>query len=290
VNLSNPDKIYWPKEKYTKLDLLQYYQGVSKYLLPFLKDRPMVLKRFPSGIEGESFIQKNTDSLHLPEGFETAAIQRGGKLTHYLLVQDEAALEYVVNLGTIEFHPFHTRVGHLEYPDYFILDLDPEDVPFQIVMETAKTIHHLFEDWQIPHYCKTSGGRGLHIYIPLEAKYTQGQVAKFGEALAMLIHEQLPKITSLERRPAKRQKKIYLDVLQNRSGQTIAAPYTVRGRPGAPVSTPLHWEELKRGVKPEDFNMKTLPSRLQEVGEIFSPVLGKGFQMKQWIDKQLPVR
>lgn len=284
MNLSNPDKIYWPKEKFTKLDLLKYYQTVSSYILPFLKNRPVVMRRFPNGIEGENFIQKNTESLHLPEGFQTADIKHEGKHVHYLLVQDKASLEYAVNLGTIEFHPFHSRVGHLDNPDYFILDLDPEDVSFQIVMETALTVHHLFEEWKIPHYCKTSGGRGLHIYIPLQAKYTLDQVAKFGEALGVLIHEQLPSITSLVRSPAKRQKKIYLDVLQNRSGQTIAAPYSVRGRLHAPVSTPLHWEELKKGMKPEDFNMKTVPSRLKEVGEIFTPVLGKGFQMKRWVD------
>lgn len=281
--LSNPDKIYWPKEKYTKKDLLTYYQTIAPFILPFLKDRPMVLRRFPNGIEGESFIQKNTESLHLPKGFQTADIVHEGKHVHYLLVQDEATLEYAVNLGTIEFHPFHSTVDHLDYPDYFILDLDPVDVPFNQVIETAKTIHQLFDEWNIPHYCKTSGGRGLHIYIPLQGLYTLDQVSKFGEIIGVLLHDELPEITSLERSPSRRKNKIYLDVLQNNFAQTIAAPYSLRGRAGAPISTPLHWEELKKGLKAEAFNIKTVPSRLKEVGEIFSPVLGKGFKMKQWL-------
>lgn len=285
--LSNPEKIYWPKEKYTKKDLLQYYQTIAPFILPFLKDRPMVLRRFPNGIEEGSFIQKNTESLHLPKGFKTADIQHEGKLVHYLLVQDEASLEYAVNLGTIEFHPFHSTTSHLECPDYFILDLDPVDVPFNKVIETAHVVHQLFDDWKFPHYCKTSGGRGLHIYIPLQGLYTLDQVAKFGEIIAILLHEAIPKITSLERSPSKRKGKIYLDVLQNNFAQTIASPYSLRGRPGAPVSTPVHWEELKKGLKPEDFNLNSVPPRLKEVGEIFSPVLGKGFKMKQWLEKHI---
>lgn len=286
MNLSNPDKIYWPKEKYTKLDLLKYYQTISSYLLPFLKNRPMVMRRFPDGIEGESFIQKNTSSLHLPKEMQTADVPHEGKHIHYLLIQNEASLEYAVNLGSIEFHPFHSQINHLEYPDYFILDLDPVDVPFNTVIETANTIHQIFDGWKFPHYCKTSGGRGLHIYIPLNGLYTSDQVAKFGEIIGLLLHDELPKITSLERSPARRKNKIYLDVLQNHLGQTIVAPYSVRGKQGAPVSTPLHWEELKKGLKPEDFNLKTVPARLKEVGEIFSPVLGKGFKMREWIDRQ----
>lgn len=285
MTLSNPDKIYWPKEKFTKQNLLEYYQTISPYILPFLKNRPMVLRRFPNGIEGESFIQKNTGSLHLPKGFKTADILHEGKHVHYLLVQDEASLEYAVNLGTIEFHPFHVTVDHLEYPDYFILDLDPVEVSFNKVIEVAYVVHQLFDEWKFPHYCKTSGGRGLHIYIPLQRLYTWEQIAKFGEIIGLLLHEELPKITSLERSPSRRKNKIYLDVLQNNFGQTIAAPYSLRGRSGAPVSTPLHWEELKKGLKAEDFNIKTVPPRLKRVGEIFFPVLGKGFKMKQWFDR-----
>lgn len=283
VILTNPDKIYWPEEKYTKKDVLTYYESVSEYILPFLKNRPMVLRRFPDGIEGTSFVQKDTKSLHLPDWIKVIEIEHTEKNISYFLIQDEPSMEYVVNLGSIELHPFHSHVGKLDYPDYFVLDIDPVDVPFNVVIESTNVIHKLFDSWKIPHYCKTSGGRGLHIYIPLHAHYTIDQVSHFGQAIATLIHEELPNITSLERSPAKRQNKIYLDVLQNRAKQTIVAPYALRGRPHAPVSTPIHWEELKKGLKPENFNIKTMDARLKEVGEIFSPILGKGFNMKQWI-------
>jgi bifunctional non-homologous end joining protein LigD len=224
-------------------------------------------------------------SLHLPNWIQVEKIEHEERSIYYLLVQDESSLEYAVNLGTIEFHPFHSRVGHADHPDYFVLDLDPEDLSFNTLIDSANIIHQLLNDWKIPHYCKTSGARGLHMYIPLHAQYTQDQVSKFGQILGTLIHQELPKITSLERSPEKRQKKIYLDVLQNRAKQTIVAPYSLRGRPFAPVSTPLHWDELKRGLKVTDFTIRSMSSRLKEVGEIFHPVLGKGFNMKKWAEK-----
>lgn len=286
VILSNPEKIFWPEEGYKKQDLMSYYQSVSSFILPFLKNRPMVLRRFPNGIEAGNFVQKNTESLHLPDWIQTIEIQHEEKNLSYFLVQDEASLEYIVNLGTIEFHPFHSHAGHLDYPDYFILDMDPESVPFNTVIETARTIHELLDEWKIPNYCKTSGGRGLHIYIPLHARYSVDQVSQFGKILGFLIHKKIPKITSLERSPSNRQGKIYLDVLQNRAKQTVVAPYSLRGQAKAPVSTPLHWEELKKGLKPQDFTINTMIARLKDVGEIFFPVLGKGFNMKQWIEKR----
>lgn len=286
VTISNPDKIYWPKEKYTKQDLVDYYNQVTPYILPYLKNRPMVLRRFPNGIEGESFVQKNTTALHLPDWMETVSIEHEDKDVVYFVIQNRKSIDYIVNLGSIEMHPFHARVDHLDYPDYFILDLDPESVPFDTVISTAQTIHQMFDSWDIPHYLKTSGGRGLHIYIPMGGKYTQEQVAQFGEVISLIIHQELPKITSLERKPVNRQHKIYLDVLQNRAMQTVVAPYSVRGKPHAPVSTPLHWEELVKGVKPEDFNMTNMMDRLQAIGDIFSPVLGRGFNILKWIKKR----
>lgn len=286
VTLTNPDKIYWPKPKYTKKDMMDYYIQAAPYILPFLKDRPMMLRRYPDGIESEGFVQKDTKSLHLPEGVVTTRVEHEGKALDYFLVNNEKTLEYVVNLGTIELHPFHSRIGQLDYPDYFVLDLDPESVPFNTVMKTATTIHQFMEAECIPHYLKTSGGRGLHIYIPLHAKYTEEQIALFGQVLGLLLHAELPKITSLERKPINRQKKIYLDVLQNRSRQTVIAPFSLRAKPYAPVSTPLEWSELTPGVKPQDFNIKTVPLRFDSLWEIFSPVLGKGFNILSWIKQQ----
>lgn len=286
-HLSNPDKIYWPKEKFTKQDLLDYYLAVSSTIFPYLKNRPIVLRRFPNGIEGENFVQKDTSSLHLPKGINTIKIEHEEKDLTYLMIDNLLSLEYAVNLGAIELHPFHSQVKHLDFPDYFILDLDPESVPFNQVIETALTIHEQMSDWDMPHYCKTSGGRGLHIYIPLHGKYTTDQVSQFGQLLGMLLHEKLPKITSLERSPANRQKKIYLDVLQNRAKQTIVSAYSVRGREGATVSTPLEWKEVKKGITPQDFTIKTVPERLKKKGDVFSSILGKGFNLKKWLLEHL---
>lgn len=285
VGLSHPDKIYWPSEGYTKQDLMDYYVEAAPYILPFLRNRPAVLRRFPNGIEGESFIQKDIGNLHLPEEFETVAVQHEERTINYLLIQNEASLKYAVNLGTIEFHPFHCQIKQLDAPDYFVLDLDPESVPFPKVIEVAQIIHQLFEEKKIPHYGKTSGGRGFHIYIPLHAQYTEIQVSQFGELLATLVHEELPAITSLERSPKKRQKKIYLDVLQNRSMQTIVAPYSVRGRPGATVSAPIEWKELHKSLSPQDFTIKTMPKRLKKIGDIFMPILEKKFDLRKWTNQ-----
>lgn len=286
VAISHPEKIYWPKEKYSKRDLLEYYDEISNYILPYLKNRPLVLRRFPDGITGENFVQKDTKNLHLPDFIETVKIEHEDKTVHYFVVNNKNSLMYVVNLGSIELHPFHAEIDDLDHPDYFILDLDPEDVPFPKVARAALTIHDRFEEMKIPHYLKTSGGRGLHLYIPLNAKYTTDQVSLFGEALSMILHKDQPEITSLERKPANRQKKIYLDVLQNRAMQTIVAPYSVRGKAGATVSTPLEWKELKNGAEPGDFTIKTVPDRLAKIGDIFKPILGKGFDIASWIKKQ----
>lgn len=281
--ITNPDKVYFPKDHITKLDIVEYYRQIAGFILPYLKNRPMVLRRFPEGIDAPSFVQKNTTNLHLPSFIHTIEIPHEGKTVTYFVIQNLQSLEYVVNLGSIEMHPFHAPISHLDLPDYFILDLDPEGVSFDKVIETALTIHQFLEEMAVPHYCKTSGGRGLHIYIPLAGKYTEEQIAQFGDCLGLMIHERLPKITSLERKPEKRQRKIYIDVLQNRSKQTVAAPYSLRGKPGAPVSTPLHWDELVKGVRPQHFNFFNTLARLEKVGDLFAPILGKGFDIKKWV-------
>lgn len=286
--LSNPDKVYFPKQNITKGNVWEYYAQVASYLLPYLKNRPMVLRRFPQGIEGGSFVQKNTTQLHVPDYMQTIEIAHEGKKVTYFVIQNMQSLEYIVNLGSIEMHPFHSTIEHLECPSYCIVDLDPEGVPFDVVIGVAQTIHHLFDEMKIPHYCKTSGGRGLHIYIPLGEKYDETQVAQFGDILALMIHERLPKITSLERHPAKRQNKVYIDVLQNRSRQTVVAPYSLRGKPGAPISTPLHWDEVVKGIQPAMFHIANTLKRLEKVGDLFKPVLGKGFDIKKWLKNVAP--
>jgi bifunctional non-homologous end joining protein LigD len=285
MHFSNENKIYWPKQKYTKGDLIRYYQTIAPYIIPYLKNRPVMILRYPDGIDGTHFVQKDTSNLNLPDWIETVTLTHEKKNVTYFLIQNKATLEYVVNLGTIEFHPFTSRIDTPDYPDYFVLDLDPEDVTFNKVMQTALTIHDLFDEWNIPHYCKTSGGRGLHIVVPLGRKYTYEQVGTFGTLISVMIHEELPQITSLERKPTNRQKKIYLDVLQNHYKQTVVAPYSVRGKPFAPVSTPLDWDELAKGTKPTDFTIKTVPERVKDLGDIFAPILKKGFKMEAFLKR-----
>lgn len=281
---SNLDKLYWPEEGYTKGDLIDYYLSVSKWMLPHLKDRPITLKRYPEGIDGNVFYQKDTSFLHLPDFVKTAEIQQE-KMMQYILIQNAETLEYVVNLGTIEIHPFLSRVKHLDFPDFLVVDLDPEDIAFDHVVETANAVHELLESIDVLSYCKTSGGRGLHIFIPMQAKYTFEQVKQFGEVIASLIHDELPDITSLLRKPSQRQKKVYIDVYQNNRGQTVIVPYGVRGKPFAPVSTPLEWNEVKKGLNPLDYTIKTALKRVEKIGDIFKPVLEKGINLEKVLKK-----
>jgi len=277
--LSNLDKIYWPKQKYTKGDLIAYYEKVAPFILPYLKDRPIMLRRFPEGIEGNSFYQKDLNSLS-PKWLKTFPLQHEGKVINYLIINDLRSLLYAVNLGSIDLHPFMSRYKKLENPDYCVIDLDPHEIAFKKVVQTAQLLHEILSEVKVPHYCKTSGGKGLHIYIPLHAKYDFEQSKQFAELICHLAHKQLPAITSLERVPNKRLKRIYLDYMQNRFAQTIVAPYAVRPNPNAQVSTPLTWEEVNQDLDPSQFNLKTIPDRLKDVGDLFKPVLKNGLNLK----------
>lgn len=283
VAITHPEKIYWPQEGYTKADLIEYYSSVATYILPYLKDRPETLHRYPNGIDKASFYQKNASNV--PNWIKTEQIKHGGKADQYIIVDDEKSLLYVANLGCIELHPFHSRIQSLHAPDYLILDLDPEDISFDKVVEAAQVIHELLDQLDIPHVCKTSGSRGLHIYIPLGAQYTYVQSGQFSKILARLTYEALPNLISLEHNPQKRQGKIYIDFLRNSFGQTVAAPYSVRPKPGATVSTPLKWSEVKKGLDPREFTIKTLGQRLQKVGDLFEIILGPGIDMQKCLKK-----
>lgn len=278
-SLTNLEKIYWPQEKYTKGDLIEYYTNIAPFILPYLKDRPIVLHRFPNGIEGQDFYQKDIEFF--PDWIKTIPIQHEGKINHYLLINDLRSLLYAVNLGSIDLHPFMSRYKKLENPDYCVIDLDPHDISFDKVIETALVVHEILDEVNVKHYCKTSGGKGLHILIPLHAKYDYEQSKLFATIIAHGVHKKLPGITSLERNPKKRPKKIYLDCLQNNLGQTIVAPYSVRPRPKALVSTPLTWEEVNQDLDPSQFNIKTVPLRLRERGDIFKAILGASVNIKK---------
>jgi len=286
LKLTNLSKLYWKKEKITKLDLINYYIQIAPYILPYLKDRPESLHRYPNGVSGKSFFQKDVAGMP-PEWIKTEMIYSGSndRDINYLLCQNKATLVYLANLGCIELNPWHSRIGSLENPDYIIIDLDPLEVSFDKVIEVAQVTYEVLSEAGIKSYCKTSGSSGLHVYIPLNAKYDYDQAKSFAEIIANLVHQRLPKTTSVERSTSKRKRKVYLDFLQNRMAQTIAAPYCVRPRPGASVSTPLLWEEVQKGISPQDFTIYNILDRITKHGDIFKPVLGKGINIESLIDK-----
>jgi len=287
LQLTNRDKIYWPKEGYTKNDLINYYDSVSELILPYLKDRPQSMNRFPNGIKGQSFYQKNVDVEKVPSWLTTEKIssESNEAYVNYLICNDKATLLYMANLGCIEINPWNSRIPNIHNPDWAVIDLDPEEINFKEVVKTALSVKETLDELEIESYCKTSGASGLHIYIPLGAKYDYDAAKNFAELIAHLVNEKLPATTSIIRSTAKRKKKVYLDFLQNRRGQTLAAPYSVRPRPGATVSTPLLWNEVNDKLDPTTFTMMNTLKRLDKVGDLWKPVLGKGEDISKVLRK-----
>jgi bifunctional non-homologous end joining protein LigD len=287
VPLTNGAKVYWPEEGYTKGDVVAYYREVVPFLLPHLKDRPLSLLRHPNGIDAASFFQKDVSGQPPPEWVETAKIASEGKRAEitYAVCQNEATLLYLANLGCIELNPWGSRLGSLERPDYFYFDLDPVDTPFERVVEVALTVRRLLENVGAACFCKTSGKRGLHVYVPLAARYDYAQVKPFARLLAALVHRELPETTSTVRLPSRRQGRVYLDVVQNGRGKTLACAYSVRPWPGATVSTPLKWSEVGPPLDPARYTIQTLPKRLAQVGDLWAPVRGAGANLASCLDK-----
>lgn len=287
LQFTHLSKIFWPKEKYTKRDLLNYYYQVAPYLLPYMNERPQSLNRHPNGISGPSFYQKNVLGK-VPDWMKTFPYHSAEdkKDKEFLVCTDEASLLYIISLGCIEVNPWSSRVDKPDNPDWCIIDLDPaKNTPFGKVIEAALITKQILETAGITSYCKTSGSTGIHIYFPLGAKYSYEHSKEFARVIVTRVHEQIPNYTSLERSVSARKGKMYLDFLQNRPQATIAAAYAVRPKPGATVSTPLHWEEVKKGLKMIDFTIKTVPARLKETGDLFKPVLGKGIDMEKALKK-----
>ena len=282
VSFTHLEKVYWPKEGYTKGDLIEYYTSVAEFMLPYLQDRPESLLRHPNGIDKEGFFQKNIPETH-PSFVQTISLksETDEKNVNYLVCQNKDTLLYMANLGCIEINPWNSRIKNLEYPDYAVLDLDPGDIGFDKVVIVAQEIHELLEKLGAAGYCKTSGKTGLHIFIPLGGKYTHEQSRQLSELLAHKIHDTIPATTSIVRNPAKRKDCIYIDFLQNRIGLTLAGPYSVRPFPGATVSTPLSWSEVNKKLDPAKFTIKNTLRRLEKLGDIWKPVLGKGIDMKK---------
>jgi bifunctional non-homologous end joining protein LigD len=265
VAFSNLDKVFWPGEGITKGDLVAYYRAVAPWMLPFLRDRPLVLDRYPDGIAGGSFFQKSA-----PAGssgrFRTVRIDTGGsdRGHEYVLCDDAETLLELVNLGAIPFHVWASRVPQLDRPDWCILDLDPKTAPFTHVVAIARAVRELCAEIELPSFIKTSGGSGLHVLVPAGGGLDHDQVRQLAELLAGVLVSRLPAIATTARSLRAREGKVYVDALQNGRGKLLVAPYAVRPRPGAPVSTPLDWSEVDDSLDVRAFNIKTVPRRLRK--------------------------
>jgi bifunctional non-homologous end joining protein LigD len=275
VNFSNPKKIYWPAEGYTKGDMIEYYRAISPWLLPFLRNRPVVLTRFPDGIDGKSFYQKDAPEF-APEWMRTVPIwsEDTQRDIRYFVCDDVESILYVANMGSIPLHIWSSRVGSLELPDWCVIDLDPKEAPFSDVIRTALVLRRICEAAGLPSYVKTTGKTGLHILLPLGRQFTYAQSRTLGELLARLVLRELNDIATITRHVTKRGDKVYLDYLQNRHGQLIVAPFSVRPLPGASVSMPLKWDEVNDSLDPPAFTIKTAIGRMESLGaDPVAPVL-----------------
>jgi bifunctional non-homologous end joining protein LigD len=286
VPLTNLQKIYWPKEGFRKGDLVNYYLQMMPFILPYLLDRPHSLNRHPNGINAPNFFQKDVQGK-VPEWIETFAefSESTGKTVHYLVCSNEASLLYMANLGCIEINPWHARKQDYQKPDWCLIDLDPDKSnTFAEVVEVAKMVKKVLDSIGVMSCVKTSGATGIHIYLPLGANYGFEQSKKLAEGVVSLVNKELPALTSMERTPAKRKGKIYLDYLQNKETQTAAAPYSLRPKPGVPVSTPLHWDEVKQGLTPTTWTAYNIYERVKAEGDLFQPVLGKGIDLEHGLE------
>jgi bifunctional non-homologous end joining protein LigD len=270
LKFTNLDKLYYPEDGFTKRDLLNYYAAVAPLILPYLKDRPLSLKRYPNGIHQQFFFQKNT-----PEGYpawlRTESIGEGEKSIRYVLAEDRASLLYLANLGCIDQNPWMSRVGSLECPDFILIDLDPQECPFTKIVEAALLVKEKLDALGLEGYPKTTGGDGMHIYVPIENSYTYEQARSFAEVIARLLAGERPDLFTTPRSVAAREKnRVYFDYLQIAESKTISAPYVARAYPGAPVSTPLRWEEVVPGLEPTQFSIANTLPRFARVGDLFA--------------------
>lgn len=287
VKFTNTDKFYWKKEKITKGALIDYYLSVSDYILPHLKDRAQSLHRFPNGIDGDSFYHKNAGE-DAPSWVETVHIfsESNNREIEYIVCNDKDTLGYLANLGCIELNPWSNLVSRPGKPDYLVIDLDPsEKNSFKQVVEAARVTKEVLDACGVTGYCKTSGSTGIHIFVPMGAKYTYDQVRDFAQVLMHFVQQRLPDTTTLERSLRKRGPKIYLDYMQNREGQTVASTYSVRPKPQAPVSMPIEWGELTKDLSIQDFTIRNALDRLSKKGDIFLAVLKEKTNIEKAIEQ-----
>lgn len=285
LKFNNLSKIYWPEDGYSKRDMFNYYYQAADYILPYLKDRPLSLNRFPSGIHGPSFYQKDVKGK-APDWAKTFPYTTSdGENKEFLVGGDEATLLYMASLGCIEMNPWFSRIQNPDNPDYCVIDLDPDQNSFDQVIIAAQEVKNILDAIEVTGFVKTSGSTGIHIYIPLGAQYSYDQSQMFAKLIVSIVHERLPEFTSIERQIKNRNGKMYLDFLQNRPGATIAAAYSLRPKPGATVSMPLHWDEVKKGLTMKDFTIKNAIERIKTEGDLFEGTLQKGINMTKALTK-----
>lgn len=274
VALSNLDKVLWPKEHITKAELINYFNDIAPTILPHLKDRPLVLTRYPDGWQGKSFYQKNTPSS-APPWIRTASLPSAGRVIRYVIADHPAVLVWLANQTAFELHPFLSRVDSIDCPDYAVFDLDPMERTTQAdVRKTALALRAALSHLGLRGYPKTSGKDGLQIYVPLLSGVTYLESRSFATAVLQAVNNVLPEITTLIRHPAARQGKLYLDALQNAHGKTLVGVYAVRARPNATVSTPVTWEEIESNSLDKDAHtLRTIGHRVAKFGDLFLPVL-----------------
>jgi len=286
VEVTHPEKIFWPKEGYTKGDVIAYYDEMAEYILPYIKDRPESMRRTPDGIVKEGFFQKNVAGM-VPDWAQTEKIHSDSTKEdiEYLICNDKKTLIYMANLGCIEINPWSSRLGTLDNPDYIIFDLDPNKTTIENLVTTAKKVKDILDSLNIKGYLKTSGGKGLHVFIPIKPKYTYEQSRDFSHIISQAVNAALPDITSLERMPKKREGKVYLDFLQNGKGKTMACAYSLRPREGATASAPLEWDELDGAFDLKNYNIKTLPKRVKEKGDLWEGFFKNALDLEEVLEK-----
>jgi bifunctional non-homologous end joining protein LigD len=280
VSLTSLDRVYWPNENITKFELLCYYLKVESFIMPFLKDRPAILQRYPRGINAPMFFQQDLESA--PPFIKTARlINQEGRELNYAVFTTIGSLLHFVNLGTIEQHPWHSTIKQLDKPDYLMLDLDPKAAPWPNVLAVALVCKQVFDELGLPSFPKTSGSSGIHIYLPLKPKYDYAKIAAVAYALAGEVASRAPRISTTQRSLAKRQKQqVYVDAMQNARGKTIASVLSARARPGATVSMPLTWKQIERGVKIADFTIRNVPDLIKKHGDAWKNCFDSRQQLK----------
>lgn len=281
------DKVFWPKERFTKGDVIRYYDRVADAILPYLRSRPMVLNRHPNGIRGASFFQKNVDPKQLPPFVKTFSVRARstGRNVHYVVCNNKRTLLYLANLGCIEMHPWNSRLASLRHPDFLSLDLDPGGNPFGEIVRVARAVRKVIEEAGGHCLVKTSGKTGIHVIVPLRPRNDFAEVRAAAKSIARIVGLRLPQLTTRHPNAGRRTHRIYIDYVRNSIGQTLAAPYSLRAFPGATVSTPLEWSELSNSLRPSRYTLRTIFRRLNREGDIWRSAFRKSVSLARLVKR-----